>query len=77
MGLAVVCALACAEIGVRVFLTIGHLEHCGINLPAMAHADLSGFAVEHSQVARRIRPTLWVDLLRDLESLVRSAVRVN
>jgi D-aspartate ligase len=56
------------DLNARPFLTVGHLEYCGLNLPALAYAELAALPVDAMQTTKPLRRALWVDLLRDLES---------
>jgi len=57
------------DFNARPFLTIGHLEACGLNLPALAYLELIDKNPGSQQVLQpRLRHLYWVDLLKDIET---------
>jgi predicted ATP-grasp superfamily ATP-dependent carboligase len=57
------------DFNARPFLTIGHLLDSGINLPALAMRELKTGKTPAVTAKINLAPLLWVDLLRDIESL--------
>ena len=57
------------DFNARPFSSIGHLTACGLNLPLLAYEELVGDELAGSYLVPQLKHKLWVDLLRDLESL--------
>lgn len=57
------------DFNARPFSSIGHLEACGLNLPALAYLDLTGQQPSHIEYKPTLKHSVWIDLLRDLQSL--------
>jgi len=59
------------DFNARPFLTIGHLEACGLNLPALAYLELIDQNLGSQQILQpKLRHLYWVDLLKDIETFV-------
>lgn len=56
------------DFNARPFMSIGHVAAAGLNLPALAYADIAGHDISHTEQTPRLRHLIGVDLLRDMES---------
>lgn len=56
------------DFNARPFITLGHLEACGLNLPLLHYLELIGAAPEDLEPRPALKRLLWVDLWRDLNS---------
>jgi predicted ATP-grasp superfamily ATP-dependent carboligase len=59
------------DFNARPFYTIGHLDDCGLNLPALAYRDLCGDAEAATVEEPALDHLYWVDLWRDAASFNR------
>lgn len=57
------------DFNARPFMSIGHVSAAGLNLPALAYADLVGADISGTEQTPRLKHIIGVDLMRDLESL--------
>ncbi len=57
------------DFNARPFSSIGHLEACGMNLPALAYLDLTLQLPSNIEYKPALKHIVWIDLLRDLQSL--------
>jgi D-aspartate ligase len=56
------------DFNARPFLTIGHLHDCGVNLPLLAHRELSGESLADVDPRPVVKHKRWVYLSKDMES---------
>lgn len=56
------------DFNARPFLTIGHLRDCGVNLPLLAHRELSGESLSDVDPRPVVKHKRWVYLSKDMES---------
>jgi predicted ATP-grasp superfamily ATP-dependent carboligase/alpha/beta superfamily hydrolase len=56
------------DFNARPFMSIGHVAAAGLNLPALAYADIAGHDISGTVQTPRLKHLIGVDLLRDLES---------
>ena len=63
------------DFNARPFITIGHLQDCGLNLPELAYRELIGQLPATVVRLPVLRHILWMDLLRDINSM--HAVEAN
>jgi D-aspartate ligase len=56
------------DFNARPFLTIGHLRDCGVNLPLLAHKELSGESLADTESRPAVSYKRWVYLSKDIES---------
>ena len=54
------------DFNARPFTTIGHLNDCGLNLPALAYADLCGTDLSHLPARPKLKHLRWVNFPRDI-----------
>ena len=57
------------DFNARPFMSIGHVAAAGLNLPALAYADMTGEDLSATDQTPRLKQLLGVNVLRDLESL--------
>lgn len=57
------------DFNARPFSSIGHLTSAGLNLPYLTYAELAGEDISYQDARPVLKPSLWVDLLRDIQSL--------
>ena len=57
------------DFNARPFMGIGHAMAAGINLPALAYAEMIGEDLSGIEQTPRLKSVLAVDMLRDIESL--------
>ena len=57
------------DFNARPFSSIGHLTSCGLNLPYLAYQELTGEDISSVETHPTLKHSLWIDLLRDLQSL--------
>lgn len=67
------------DFNARPFMSLGHLTDSGLNLPALAYRELTGTLPADVERVPRLKHLLWVDLLRDLQTLreLRAARRIT
>jgi predicted ATP-grasp superfamily ATP-dependent carboligase/alpha-beta hydrolase superfamily lysophospholipase len=56
------------DFNARPFMSIGHVAAAGLNLPALAYADMVGDDLSHIPQMPRMKHIIGVDMLRDMES---------
>jgi predicted ATP-grasp superfamily ATP-dependent carboligase len=56
------------DFNARPFLTIGHLHDCGVNLPLLAHKDLTGQSLADADPRPAVSRKRWVYFSKDIES---------
>ena len=57
------------DFNARPFSSIGHLQACGMNLPAMAYRDLAQQVQGPIEARPQLKHLMWMDFFRDLDSL--------
>ena len=57
------------DFNARPFTTIGHLTDCGMNLPALAYAELTNEMTTKLVRIPKLKRILWIDIKKDLDSL--------
>ncbi|CAN5451441.1 hypothetical protein BH11PSE11_BH11PSE11_02620 [soil metagenome] len=56
------------DFNARPFMSIGHVAAAGLNLPALAYADMVGDDISRVQQTPRLKHLIGIDLMRDIES---------
>jgi D-aspartate ligase len=56
------------DFNARPFLTIGHLHHCGVNLPLLAYRDLTGESLESVDPRPTVKRKRWVYITKDIDT---------
>ena len=56
------------DFNARPFLTIGHLRDCGVNLPLLAHRELTGQSLGGVEPRPAVKRKRWVYLSQDIDT---------
>ena len=67
------------DVNARPFLTIGHLDDCGVNLPLLAHRELSGECLLDADPRPTVTRKRWAYIMKDIETfrMIRPAGRID
>ena len=56
------------DFNARPFLTIGHLQDCGVNLPLLAYRELTGQSLQGVEARPAVKRKRWVYISKDIDT---------